>query len=234
MKPAKLAIGIAAYNDAKTITSVTEESIRVLSSLTDQYQVLIINDGSQDNTSEVIREIAARFSAVKVVEHTQNAGFGATISETYFLPEGEWVLFIPGDGQIPPSCLLRLYPHIATHDFVLGYRRNRMDPLSRRMNSWCYNWFVSLLAGKRVHDVNSAGLLRREMVLGQRFISKGAFVHAEVLLKVVRKKGRFCEVDIEHKPRLFGEASGNKLSVMWGTLQDVFRYFWTLAFNKTI
>lgn len=231
MNQAKLAIGIAAYNDEKTISNVIEESVRVLSSLTDRYQVLVINDGSSDSTGRVARELEKRFPKLSVVEHAQNMGFGTTIREAYLLPESEWVLFIPGDGQIPPSCLLRLFPYSETHDFVLGYRRQRKDPLSRKINSRCYNRFVSLLAGKKVKDVNSAGLLKRELIADVSFVSRGAFIHAEVLLNLLSRKGRFCEVEIEHKERAFGEASGSKLSVMVGTAKDVVRYFKKVLFR---
>jgi hypothetical protein len=160
-----------------------------------------------------------------VLEHDRNYGFGRTIREVYTLPESEWIFFIPGDGQIPPSELLKLYPHRDRYSFILGHRKHRNDPLSRKFTSFCYNTFVSLLAGRRIRDVNSVGLLKRAALEDANLISTSAFVHAEILLAALRGDAAVAEIEIEHRPRTHGKASGNKWRVILPTARDLLRYF---------
>ena len=220
-----LAISIPAYNDAETLEPLVEESLSVLAGLTPNHGVLVINDGSRDRTSEVLKGIAAKHPRVRVVEHPRNFGFGRTIREVYLLPESEWVFFIPGDGQIPPSELLKLYPSMRTHQFILGHRRQRNDPPLRRLNSWVYNRVVSLLSGRRVRDVNSVALVRRDIFEGAQFRSRSAFIHAELFLEAARRGAAIAEVEIIHKPRAHGRGAGNRWRVIFATVADMLQYF---------
>lgn len=217
-------ISIPAYNDVKTIEGVIWESNTVLSNLTDHYQIFVINDGSKDDTAKVLEKLSEENSKIKVYQHPKNLGFGPTIKEVYTLPESEWVFFVPGDGQIPPSEILKLYLSIDKYDFILGYRKNRNDSWHRKLNSWCYNWFISIIAGKRVRDVNSAALVKRSLIKDIPFNSQSAFIHAEIFLKAIQRGISFNEVEIEHQPRKYGKGAGGKWKVIFSTVKDLIRY----------
>ena len=219
-----LVISIPAYNDSATVGSLIEKSLATLSKISDRHGVFAINDGSRDETWEVLKKIASSYPKVHIHNHEKNLGFGVTIREVYLLPESEWVFFIPGDGQIPPSEILKLYPFTKSHTFILGHRKKRNDPWMRKFNSWCYNWTISLIAGRRIHDVNSVALIKREILQGIEFESTGAFIHAEILLKALGKGASLIEVEIEHKPRLHGRGSGNKWKVILATVKDMIKY----------
>lgn len=219
-----LTISIPVYNDAYTIAKVVGESISVLSGVTDNFKILIINDGSEDGTSKILDQLSKEDSRIKLHEHKKNLGFGPTIKEVYTLPESEWVFFVPGDGQIAPSEILKLIPYIPQYNFILGHRKKRNDPWHRKFNSWCYNWIVSLLARRRVHDVNSAALLKRALIKDIPFHSQSAFIHAEILLKALQNGASFIEIEIEHKLRKHGKGSGNKWKVISSTIEDLVRY----------
>lgn len=222
----KIAISIPVYNDSSTIEALVLKSNTVLSSLTDRYQILVINDGSKDNTSQVLENIRQTIPQLKIYDHKINLGFGKTIKEVYTLPESEWVIFIPGDGQIMPSELLKLYTYTKNNEFILGYRKLRQDLFVRKFNSWCYNWIISIFAGRRVHDVNSVALLKRDALKDIQLYSASAFIHAEIFLKLMRKGVSFIEVEIEHKPRLYGRGSGNRWKVILETVVDMLKYLY--------
>ena len=221
---AKISISIPAYNDSQTIESLANESLAALSAITDDYEVFIINDGSKDATSEVIRKLSRENPRIKIFEHQKNLGFGATIREVYTLPDSEWIFFIPGDAQIAPSEIIKLFPFKDKYQFILGYRKHRNDPWMRKINSWCYNTFISMIAGKMVRDVNSVGLLKRDALNGVSLNSASAFIHAEILLEIIRKGASFTEIEILHKPRSHGSGSGNKWRTIFSTMNDMLKY----------
>ena len=232
----RVAISIPAYNDALTLEALVRDSLAVLGRITEDHQVFIINDGSKDQTSEVLHKVIRQYPKVQIIEHPANYGFGRTIREVYTLPESDWIFFIPGDGQISPSEILKLYPHKDPYAFILGHRKNRSDPFTRRLNSWCYNMTISLLAGRRIRDVNSVGLIKREALNGIALKSDSAFIHAEILLEILRKKFPVAEIEITHQPRRHGKGSGNRWSVIFPTILDMLQYslnrFFWLIFRK--
>lgn len=219
-----LTISIPAYNDAESLPALVQEADDTARQLTPDYEILIIDDGSKDNTRQVARDLVAKFPRVRLEVHEVNLGFGPTIREAYLSPLSEWVIFIPGDGQVPPSELVKLYPFSSEYDFIIGYRRLRADPLFRKVTSRVYNRLITRMAGRQIHDVNGSALIRRRALDHVDLRCNTAFIHAELLLEALRNGARLKEVRIDHRPREYGIASGNKLSVILGTIKDALRY----------
>ena len=220
----KLTISIPAYNDGETIEAVVEEAIAAAQQVTDDFEILVINDGSRDDTAERIRRLQTTVPVLRYHEHPVNLGFGPTIREAYTLPKSEWVYFIPGDNQCPAEEVVELFRRADKADLILGYRITRSDTWQRRFVSWFYNLMISIVAFRRVHDTNAAGLLRRSALDGDVLRSRTAFIHAEILLEVLRRGGKLVEVPAAHRPREHGTPSGNKWRVILGTFQELFLY----------
>lgn len=220
----KLTISIPAYNDAPTIEALIHESIDAASRVTANFEILVINDGSRDETGAIVQQMLPTVPSLRYYEHEQNLGFGATIREVYTRPDSEWVYFIPGDAQVPAEGIVELFPHVDEYDFMLALRRVRQDTAWRKFVSWVYNALVSVVAGRRVRDVNAAGLLRKSVLDGVKLYSSSAFVHAEILLEVLRAGGRVGEIEVPHRPREFGAGSGNKWGVILKTARDLLGY----------
>jgi glycosyltransferase involved in cell wall biosynthesis len=220
----KLTISVPAYNDAATIADVARESLKAARQCTDDFEVLLINDGSRDETGQIIEQLCQTTSRVRVIQHPRNLGFGPTIREAYLNPQSDWVVFLPGDGQIPPDQVEVLWRAVDGHDLIVARRKARQDPLNRKVTSWCYNRLVSLVAGQTIHDVNATALISRRQLRRLRLESNTAFVHAELVLKALAAGAKAREVEISHRARLFGSASGNKPGVVWATFKDLVRY----------
>lgn len=220
----QLTISIPAYNDAETIRAVVEESLAAAGQCATDIEVLVINDGSRDGTQQAIEAICRDYPRVRAIEHPRNLGFGPTIREAYLAASSEWVVFLPGDGQIPPTEVPVLWRERDDCDLVLAWRRERNDPINRRFTSWCYNRMVSSVAGRRIRDVNGTALVRRALLDQFSLESDSAFIHAELALKCIRHGARWREVAIAHRPRMFGEGSGNRLGVVAKTFRDLVKY----------
>ncbi|OGS22581.1 MAG: hypothetical protein A2252_03110 [Elusimicrobia bacterium RIFOXYA2_FULL_39_19] len=218
-------ISIPAYNEEKNIPLVVEKSIEVLNKITDDYEIVIINDGSIDNTGNVARELAKNNPRIKVYHHQTNQGIAQTLKEVFLKPTKEWVFFIPGDGQIPPEEIFKLLPKTHDFDFILGKRAHRKDNFIRRLNARIYNTVISILAGEKVTDVDSVALYKRSILADHCFIARSAFIHAEIFIYVKRNKFRSIEVEIAHQPRIYGTGTGNNIGVILKTALDLIRLF---------
>ncbi|MFH2069942.1 MAG: glycosyltransferase family 2 protein [Elusimicrobiota bacterium] len=219
-----ISISIPAYNEEGAIARVVGDSFKVLSALTDDYEVVVIDDGSTDSTAKILRELSAHHPGLRIYRHDKNMGIGPTLKDVVSYPTKEWVFFIPGDGQIPAAEIHKLLPWTANYDYIIGRRIARKDNAVRRMNAWIYNMVISFMGLKRVFDVDSVVLFRREILKNIRFKSRGAFIHAEIFLSVLKGGGKTVEVSIEHLPRTGGGATGNKIAVVLKAAADIILY----------
>lgn len=227
----QLTIAIPAFNDQDALPVLIRDII-ALKSLLPEFDILVINDGSSDQTLKVAEELAEEFSEVSVLNHPENMGFGPTIGEVVQIPKTEWIAFLPGDHQFPAEIIPEFWKYHEQHDFILGHRRNRNDTLRRKINSKLYNHLVKLYAGIDFKDVNSVFLCRSALFRGVQFKSKSAFVHAEIALTAAQQRARIAVVEIPHHARKFGSGSGGKLSVIVPTIADFFRYLFHKSDNR--
>ena len=217
-----ISISIPAYNDEKTILNVITESKDVVSKLVKDYEIVVINDGSQDSTGKILDNI--KNNNIKILHHSKNEGFGRTIKEIFTLPSKEWVFFIPGDGQISPQELKKFYLSCCDYDFTLGWRENRQDLYIRRLGSFVYNLIISLISSNRIHDVNSVAFFHREIMNHITIKSGSAFVHAEIYLKLSKNNYRIKEIKIAHNPRISGRSGALRLKIIVYAIKDLLLY----------
>lgn len=232
MAHASLAISIPAYNEAATLEPLVRESLSVLERHTSDSEVLIVDDGSTDPTGAIADRLAREDPRVRVIHHAKNMGFGATLREVMTLPQKEWVFFIPGDGQISPQELDRLWPWREKADFILGWRTHRQDPMSRRFAAAVYNLLISAVLGRRIHDVDSVVLFRRSIAQRLTLSATSVFLHAEFCLKAVQQGARLVEVPIEHRARTAGQPKGNRPAVVWATFRELVSYVRDQFFSR--
>lgn len=186
--------------------------------------MLIINDGSKDDTLEVADKLAQQFNNIKVYNHSVNQGFGTTLREVFTMPESEWVLFLPGDNQFPVSNLEQFMALKDKYDFIIGYRKNRKDDARRKLYSIIYNKVVSVVSGIPVRDVNSIVFYRRQALDNIILKSKSAFLHAEFFIKVARSGARMKEMEVVHQEREFGFGAGGNFRVIMATIRELFLF----------
>ncbi len=219
-----LTISIPAYNDSQSLIKLVHESQELCKALQLPLEVLIINDGSYDDTLKVAQDLAGRYGNIKIINHKNNLGFGETLKKVFMTPKTEWVLFLPGDNQFPASNLLKLLEIKDEYDYILGYRKNRKDTLHRKLYSSLYNRLVSILSGYRVRDVNSIVFYRSQIFDTTQLKGTSAFVHAEFFIRTSKAKFRVTEMEVFHQKRQFGFGSGGNVKVIAATIKDLFLY----------
>src|SRR5262249_50638355 len=178
------AAGLAGCKEEGMIAATVRSMVAVLRELADDYEVIVVNDGSRDATAARVEEVAREAAGVRLVSHPVNRGYGSALASGFTAATKDWIFLTDGDKQFDVRELARLVPEMAHVDLVIGYREPRRDPLLRRLNGWGWNLIVRLLFGRVARDVDCAfKLFRREVWQAVHVESGGATFSAEFLIK---------------------------------------------------
>ncbi len=216
-KLSSLSIFFPAYNEEANIKKTVEEALKVAKSVTDNYEVLVVNDGSGDDTARIVQEIVKKDPHVRLINHAQNQGYGAALMSGFMNATKGWIFFSDADLQFDLSEIEKLIEKTDKYDVVLGYRKKRNDPFMRLLNAKGWNVLNRLFFGLKVKDIDCAFKLFRADAIKpilHEIESRGAMISAELLVRLHRAGYEFAEVGVNHYPRTAGSATGAKPSVI--------------------
>lgn len=215
---------IPAYNEERAIASTVEAVVGALSSLVDDYEVVVVDDGSRDATAGIVRGLGERFPPVRLVSHDVNRGYGAALGTGFAAATRELLFLTDGDKQFDVRELAGCLPLLDRADLVVGYRRPRADPWVRRLYGWGWNMLVNTFFGYTARDVDCAfKLFRRSVWESIPVHSRGATFSAELLVKARRVGYRVKERPVSHLPRTAGSPTGAKPAVIVRAFIELFR-----------
>lgn len=226
-----ISVTMPAYNEEANIGKMIEMSMAVVSKITDDYEIVVCNDGSKDKTGDVVREKAARYPQVRLVEHPKNLGYGAAVYDGFVAATKELIFFTDGDCQFALEEIDLLLPKIAEADLVAGYRAPRRDPWLRVFYGKGWSMLVTLLFGYTARDIDCAfKLFKREIItnIGSQIESRGATFSAEFLVRAKRAGYRIVEAPVTHLPRTAGAQTGARLHVITRAFKELARFRWNL------
>jgi glycosyltransferase involved in cell wall biosynthesis len=226
-----------AHDEAENIEPLVDEALAVLPTLAERFEVIAVDDGSRDGTAEIADRLAAAHpDLVRVVHHGGNRGYGAALRSGFAAARYPLVCFTDGDRQFRLADLERLLAPVRFRDgpdAVVGYRIKRADPLVRRVYARLYRLALVIFYGLTVRDVDCAcKLFRAESLEGVRLESGGAFLSAELLIKVRARGRRVVEVPVPHYPRTAGTQSGANPKVIARAIRDFWRLRLLLWFAR--
>lgn len=231
MTEAGLSVFFPAYNEEENLENIVNSALRFLSEVGGQYEVLIINDGSQDKTGEITDHLArAHPGIVRVIHHSQNRGYGAALKSGLYNSKFGWIFFTDSDGQFDIRELKKFLDVREDADLVIGHRIRRADSLVRVINAELYGFLIRVLFGLSVRDINCAfKLIKREVIRKiPKLRSEGALINAELLIQAKRYGFKIKEVGVSHYPRLYGKQTGANLSVILKMFKELF-VLWKIA-----
>jgi glycosyltransferase involved in cell wall biosynthesis len=230
-----LSIFFPAYNDAGTIASLALIAHMTARTLTDDYEVIVVEDGSPDHTGELLDEMARSFPWLKVVHHAKNRGYGGALRSGFATASKDLVFYTDGDAQYDPRELTKLWEAMAGEvDFVNGYKIGRSDPLHRIVIGRVYHWFVKLSFGLRLRDVDCDFRLMKRAVLEKVALTRSSGVICVELMKNVQDHGfRVAQVPVHHFHRSYGKSQFFNFPRVARTLMDLARLWVELVIHKT-
>lgn len=207
---AGISIILPAFNEEKNIKQMIGDCLAYLRRLKDDYEIIVVNDGSQDKTEEVVGKIARRSKRVRLISHSYNRGYGQALKTGFKTAKFDYVFFTDSDRQFRLDALDVMYPIAKTEviDLVIGYRLKRKDPLLRKFLSWGYNTLASFLFDLNVKDVDCAfKLFRKDIFKKIKIESKSFFFNTEILAKARFFNFNIIEVGVPHFPRTAGKST---------------------------
>lgn len=225
MKLSSLTIFFPAYNEEANIQRAVEVAVDVAKKVSDDYEVLVVNDGSTDNTAEVVTKISESDPHVRLITHGQNQGYGGALMTGFSNASKEWVFFSDSDLQFDLQELVGLVEHADKYNVILGYRIKRNDPFMRLMNAKGWKLLNRILFGLDVKDIDCAFKLFKTSVIrdviSDMTAVRGAMISAELLVRLKRAGNEFYEVGVNHYPRKAGSPTGAKPSVIMRAFKEM-------------
>ena len=225
-----------AHDEAENIEALVAEALGALPALAARFEIIAVDDGSRDGTGVLADRLAeAHPDVVRVVHHTVNQGYGAALRSGFRAARFPLVAFTDGDRQFRVADLGLLLARLQAVDgdsderagrldVVVGYRRRRADAAVRLVYARAYRWCLRLFFGLSVRDVDCAcKLFRRDALADVRLESGGAFLSAELLIKLRARGARMAQVGVPHHPRVAGQASGANPRVVLRAVRDFWR-----------
>ena len=224
-----ISIAIPCYNEASNIGRVVDLLLSHLPRLSDDFEIVIVNDGSKDDTGEIADRLAKENHCIRVVHHPVNQGYGAAVKSGYYAAEKELVCLFPGDGQFDIRELRKLLPLMERVDIAATYRINRQDPFNRKVNQFIYNRAIWLLFGLPFRDIDCGfKLMKQKIFKVVELETMGALIDAEFYFKSKRKGFTYEEIGVTHLPREGGVSTGAKLHVIFHAAYEIFRFWWKI------
>lgn len=215
-----VSIVIPLYNEEESVDALYREVTTAAEGLGREYELILVDDGSRDGTSDKLRVICDRDPRVKVVRFRRNYGQTAALQAGFDQARGRVVITLDGDLQNDPNDFGLLLQHIDEgYDVVCGWRKNRQDKMvSRRLPSMAANWLIGNLTGTRIHD-NGCTLkaYRLEVVRKARLYAE---MHRFLAPMMSLSGSRTKEVVVNHRARQFGKSKYG-ISRIWKVFLDL-------------
>ena len=232
-----ISVFFPAYNEAGSIGDLIAETYRYLDQRFDDFEILVVSEGSTDNTNEIVKLLEKHIPRLRLVSRPENFGYAGALRTGFKNSTKELIFYTDGDGQFDIRELDKLLSLLEENDIVTGYKIKRHDPLMRIWTSWLYNKTMRLLFGLKLKDINCAfKLYRRQVIDSVDFLTDlvHGVINAEIYLSALKKGYSIGEVGVHHYPRLKGDSGAEfgrhgkvvawiKPKVVWGFLIDTLR-----------
>jgi len=221
-----ISVLIPAYNESPTLLGVIERSIAVLQAYRQEFEILVTDDGSTDETKSKAEEARARWpKIVRVLYHQKRRGLAITLEELYREAQKEIIFVLHGDGQYDPEIMREILPLIKECDIVLCVRMKKHYNPYRTLLSICYRWIPRLLFGVDLRDSGCAKCMRRSVIEEIPVCSTSVFVEAERIIRAMKSGYIVRMLPVNSSPRTHGRATGGNLFLIPRVLKDVIVLF---------
>jgi len=228
-----LTVALPAYNEAANIEAMVREVYRKVAPLVGDLEVVVVNDGSRDETGEILARLAEEDNRLQVIEHPVNLGFGAAVRDGIWAASKDYVFYTDSDLQFDLAELPRFAARMGQADMVIGYRHARSDPWHRRLFGRGWSWLVNLLFGYVARDVDCAfKLFARKVIERVHVASTGATFSAEFLVRAKRAGFTIVEEPVSHYPRQAGSSTGARPDVILRAFRELVKLRWRIWFER--
>ena len=235
-KVPELSIFFPFWNEEKNIEKVVKEAIPVAKQVATKWEILMVDDGSSDNTLEKAKALAKSDPQhLRVISHQPNRGYGAALKSGLEEAKYDLVVFTDGDGQFDFSEITKFLEKISSADIVIGSRVKRVDHPFRHLLMNLLKIWDFIFFGFYFKDIDCGFKLFKRSALKKimPLQSEGAMITTEILARAKSARLTIVEVDVHHYPRKFGDQSGGNLRVIIRAIVESLRLWKNLHYGRT-
>jgi glycosyltransferase involved in cell wall biosynthesis len=235
MRLTSLTIFFPCYNDGGTIATMIVRAMQAGPLVSDDFEILVINDGSEDDSALILAEMQRLYPKnVRVMQEGSPSGYGGVLRKGFAAAGKDWIFYTDGDAQYDPRELRLLVDALGPDiDMVNGYKIKRRDPLVRVWIGLAYQYFVKLVFGLTIRDVDcDFRLMRRDIFAKVKLESNSGTITFEMVKKVQDAGFRIAEAPVSHYYRQYGISQFFNLPRVVRTLLDLMRWWWRLVVRK--
>lgn len=224
-----LSIFFPCYNESENVDPMIEQAVQIGENYGIDYEVIVVDDGSRDDSAAIVKRWSAKNPRVRLVSHETNRGYGAALRTGLASATKDLVFLTDGDNQFQLADIDKLFSKIDGCDVVTGFRISRQDAPARRLKGFLWTRLNRLLFGLRVRDVDCAfKLFRRKCLKGLKLESNYLLIHAEILARLKKKGCVIEEIGVPHYPRRAGVATATKPAAVFKTFHELIRLYWRI------
>ncbi len=210
-----LSVFFPAYNEEKNLQILIEEASSFIPTIAQKFELIIVNDGSTDNSLAIATKLQKKYPSLKIVNHEKNKGYGAALRSGIKAAQYEWTFFTDADLQFNIKQLQHFLPFVSKHDIIIGFRKNRAEGLIRSFNARLFKLYIDILFRLHVKDIDCAfKLMKTSLVQSIPLESSGAFTTSELLYKLKKRGIKFKQIPVDHYKRKYGQPTGASLKVI--------------------
>jgi glycosyltransferase involved in cell wall biosynthesis len=214
------------YRDEATVRIVAEKALKILASLGEDHEIVIVNDGSPDRSGEIADDLARKHSCIRVIHHPANRGYGAAVRTGLAACRFEYICMTDGDDQYEVEDFRKLLKLRDRYDLVITFRYKKIYSSTRIFVSWVYNRLLRFLFRTPFRDVSTGlRMVRRSLIEDLELEADSPFIGAEIAIKAMLKGYRVGEVGIQTFARSFGAGSSTSLANILATIRDMWRIY---------
>ena len=235
----ELSVFFPCYNEEKNIEKTISKTIPVLKKTAKKWEIILINDGSKDNTGKVLNQIKKQYSKedIRIITHNPNRGYGGALKSGLYNSKYQWITFTDSDGQFDFSEIENLIKKQKNTkaDIVIGYYLSRQVSKLAIFTSKIWELIVFILFGLKVTDIDCGfKLINKKVVdtIPKLEAERGAFISSEFLIKAKKSGFKIVEIGVHHYPRVEGKATGRNLKVILKSFSDLFRLWFKINFHR--
>ena len=230
--PYGLTVFFPAYNDAPSLPGLIERTFEVLREHAADYEVVVVNDGSRDDTAKVLEALRVKHQpSLRVVTHEVNRGYGGALRSGFAAATRDFIFYTDGDGQYDVSELPKLMTLVEDEvGLVNGFKMERNDPWHRIWIGKTYNRFARFLFGVKLSDIDcDFRLIRRKVMDDIELVSTSGTICVELVRKIEMSPYAVREIGVHHYPRLHGRSQFFRVQSLFSTLYQLLRLYVTVA-----
>lgn len=233
----ELSIFFPFWDEEDNIEQTVKRSARISEKIASKWEIIMVDDGSTDNTRKIAHTLAVADKRLKVVSLSPNRGYGAALRAGFEKAKYDVVVFTDGDGQFDFSEVTKFIEKIEDSDIVVGFRKKRNDKnLGKRLllMNLLKVWNI-LLFRFYLRDIDCGFKMFRKSALMKLtpLRSEGAMITTEILAKARKKGLRIEEVGVTHYPRIKGHQSGANFPVIIRAVLESFVLWYDLHYGRT-